>query len=146
MKVPVELRACEAIVAHGVSKTTWWLFDAGRWCSVRDFPDAQLHREDAPPGIVWQTRAELELPIGTWLMRVRTRPIRERTEDPLSYLRRESLRARWHSQRSYFRVGKRGHLQPADAAQAPQDPLDDERTRSMGEEPGSDRGGSEIPE
>jgi hypothetical protein len=119
--VVVEVRASEAIVPHGVAKTTWWVFDGQRWRSVKEHPDATLERQDSPPGVVWETRAELRLPVGAWLMRVRTRPRQQQFRDPMRYLRGESLRAHWHTQRSYFVVGPRGVLQPARREDAPDD-------------------------
>jgi hypothetical protein len=80
------------------------------WVHVSAWSGALSERLDAGAGTVWQSRTELKLPRGTYLMRVESRPNPYARESPLDYLTRGAPSKSRKTRRSYFRVGRAGEL------------------------------------
>ena len=108
----IELDDGEVVVARGTRAISWWVRKGDGWINARGWPGAKVEQLPPGPGTVWQCRLELELPLGTVLMRVESRPVPLARKDPLDYLERETRRARRKVTRTYFKVGSRGALLP----------------------------------
>jgi hypothetical protein len=106
----IELNDGEVVVARGTRAISWWVRKGEGWVNARGWPGAKVEQLDAGPGTVWQCRLELELPLGTVLMRVESHPVPLSRKDPFEYLERETRRARRKVRRTYFKVGRRGAL------------------------------------
>jgi len=106
----IELNDGEVVVARGTRAITWWVRKGESWINARGWPGAKVEQLAAGPGTVWQCRLELELPLGTVLMRVESHPVALARKDPFDYLERETRRARRKVTRTYFKVGRRGAL------------------------------------
>ena len=106
----VELTDGEVVVARGTRAVTWWVRSGDAWINARGWPGAKVEQLEPGPGTVWQCRLDLELPRGTLLMRVESRPLATARVDPFAYLEREAVRARRRVLRTYFKVGRRGAL------------------------------------
>jgi hypothetical protein len=105
------LSACERTVDGGTSLTSWLYHDQQGWQSLKDHPNATFTRMDCGPGVLWETVAEVSLPIGTWLTRIDRSPNDSlRPEDPLVYLQRQVRTRRYQTRRTYFQVNARGKL------------------------------------
>jgi hypothetical protein len=106
----IELSDGEIVVTRGTRAITWWVKKGEGWVNARGWPGAKVEQLDAGPGTVWQCRLDLELPLGTLLMRVESHPAPAGRKEPLDYLEREIRRARRRVIRTYFKVGRRGKL------------------------------------
>ena len=106
----IELTDGEFVVKRGTRAISGWVRKSDGWINARESPGAKVEQLDAGPGTVWQCRLDLELPRGTLLMRVESRPVPAARKDPLEYLERETRRARRTVIRTYFKVGRRGEL------------------------------------
>lgn len=110
----VELLSDECVVERGTMKTTWWVRNADSWLAAHEWPGALEKEPNARPGTIWESRLELQLPVGQLLMRVESRPAAARQRDALDYLSRETRSTARSTRRSYYRVGRRGELKPAE--------------------------------
>jgi hypothetical protein len=117
--VKVRVVAFECVVASGTRKTTWLVHLAGQWVSAKDVPGAELTRETAGAGTIWQTVAELPLQVGCWVQQVQSSPLRAAHTDPLRYLQQESRGMKRRTARTYFRVTADGRLQAPPKGEIP---------------------------
>jgi hypothetical protein len=78
--------------------------------AATQWPQAEVDDRDAGPGIVWERRVSLLLPVGTVLLRLETRPSRAPARSPLDYLTRELKTAERQTLRTRWIVGPRGSL------------------------------------
>jgi hypothetical protein len=106
----LELTDGEIVVPRGTRAVSWWVKKGEGWINARGWPETKVESLDAGPGTVWESRLELEVPLGTLLMRVETNPAPLERTDPFGYLERETRRARRRVVRTYFKVGRRGQL------------------------------------
>jgi hypothetical protein len=115
--VSVEVVDEERIVDRGTAQVNWFVRLNDGWVHVSTWPGAVSERLDAGAGTVWQSRTQLALPRGTYLMRVESRPSNYTREDPLDYLTRGAPSKSRKTRRNYYTVGRSGEL-----CSAPQDP------------------------
>jgi hypothetical protein len=111
----VEVIDEERIVPRGTAQVNWFVRMNDGWVHVSAWPGAFSERLDAGAGTVWQSRTELELPRGTHLMRVESRPSAYAREDPLGYLTRGAPSKSRKTRRSYYVVGRAGELRRIEA-------------------------------
>ena len=113
----VELIDEERIVPRGTAQVNWFVRLNDGWVHVSTWPGARSERLAAGAGTVWQSRTELDLPRGSRLMRVESRPDIYSRESPLDYLTRGAPSKTRKLRRTYYRVGRQGELQvtPDDA-------------------------------
>jgi hypothetical protein len=110
--VSVALFDEETIVPHGTRRVVWFVRVAEAWVAPSAQPLAVVENRDAGAGTVWERSTIVDLPIGTELMRVETRPMPVRHADPLRYLVKEARHVRRETRRTYFHVDARGQLLP----------------------------------
>jgi len=89
MSVRVELVESEAVVARGVRCVRWRLLSEGRGSDVASLPGARVESLPSSPGVVWQRRIELSLPVGARLEREVTSPGEQRRIEVLEHLGRD---------------------------------------------------------
>jgi hypothetical protein len=106
----IELTDGEVVVARGTRAISWWVKKGESWINARGWPGTKVEQLESGPGTVWECRLDLEVPRGTLLMRVESRPLSGARTDPFEYLERETRRARRSVLRTYFKVGRRGQL------------------------------------
>jgi hypothetical protein len=106
----VEVVDEESIVERGTGQVNWFVRLNDAWVHVSTWPGARQERLDAGAGTVWQSRTELDLPRGTRLMRVESRPSTYARESPLEYLTRGAPSKRRKTRRNYYLVGRSGAL------------------------------------
>ena len=70
----VEVVDEERIVERGTGQINWFVRKNDGWVHVTEWPGARSQRLDAGAGTVWQSRTEIEVPRGTRMMRVESRP------------------------------------------------------------------------
>jgi len=116
--VAVEVTQSETVVERGTRAVVWFVKSSDAWLNAGEYPGARVERRDPGPGTIWESSVELDLPPGTRLMRVETRPAKDSADDALDYLLKETRRARRRTERSYFRVGRSGALVREDRAGA----------------------------
>ena len=109
----VEVIDEERIVERGTAQVNWFVRQNDGWVHVSAWPGALSERLDAGAGTVWQSRTELEVPRGTYLMRVESRPSSYKREDPLAYLTRGAPSKSRKTRRNYYTAGRAGLLCPA---------------------------------
>jgi hypothetical protein len=110
----VELVDCARVVPYGEARVTWFVRKSDGWVRAAEWPGAAVEQRDAGPGTVWERAVTVELPAGTELLRVETRPRAEAPKDPLSYFDRRGSRAR-ATRRTRYRVGVGGRVLPLSA-------------------------------
>lgn len=108
----IELSEGEYVVARGVRRVRWSLHVNDGWMGVRDVQGAETQSVDARSGTVWEQRISLELPAGTRLLRVETRPQPPERRDALEYLT-GTPRTRTQRTRQVFVVTPDGRLERA---------------------------------
>lgn len=106
----VEVIDEERIVERGTAQVNWFVQFNDGWVHVSEWPGARSERLDAGAGTVWQSRTELDVPRGTRIMRVESRPNPYARESPLQYLTRGAPAKSRRVRRSYFLVGRAGGL------------------------------------
>ena len=109
--VRVELVESEHVVPYGEARVTWLVQKADGWVRATEWPSAVLEDRDAGPGTVWERAVIVELPPGTLLERVESRPRPLPRKDPLSYFDRQGARPR-ATRRTRYRVDVGGRLVP----------------------------------
>jgi hypothetical protein len=109
-RVCIELVEEEVVVEHGTRRVVWFVRHADAWEHASAWPGTVTTQRDAGPGTVWERVLELEVPIGTPLMRVETRPAPAPPRNALDYLRQEQRVAARHVRRAYFRADAHGRL------------------------------------
>lgn len=102
----------ERIVERGTAQVNWFVRHNDAWVHVSTWPGARSSRLDASAGTVWQSRTELDVQLGTRLMRVESRPQRYARESPLEYLTRGAPSKSRKVRRTYYAVGRAGELTP----------------------------------
>ena len=112
----IELVGGERVVERGTSEVTWWVRRGRAWLNASEWPGAELERLEAGPGTIWETRIELELPAGSILLRVESRPGARVRRDAMDWLRSAARGASRAVRRSYFRVGRSGELETLERA------------------------------
>jgi hypothetical protein len=108
----VEVIDEERIVARGTGQVNWFVRQNDAWVHVSAWPGARSERLNASAGTVWQSRTELDLPRGTRLMRVESRPSNYARETPLEYLTRGAPSKSRQLRRNYYLVSRAGQLTP----------------------------------
>jgi hypothetical protein len=111
--VVVEVIDEERIAPRGTAQVNWFVRLNDGWVHVSAWPGALSERLDAGAGTVWQSRTQLGLPRGTYLMRVESRPNPYVREDPLDYLTRGAPNKSRKTRRNYYTVGRLGELNSA---------------------------------
>lgn len=111
----VEVIDEERIVPRGTAQVNWFVRMNDGWVHVSAWPGALSERLDAGAGTVWQSRTELQVPRGTYFMRVESRPTSYAREDPLAYLTRGAPGKSRKTRRNYYTAGRAGELRPAPA-------------------------------
>ncbi|HWZ89634.1 MAG TPA: hypothetical protein VNW92_12310 [Polyangiaceae bacterium] len=109
-EVAVEVVDEERIVERGTAQVNWFVRINDGWVHVSAWPGARSERLDAGAGTVWQSRTELDLPRGTYLMRVESRPSPYARESALDYLTRGAPSKSRKTRRNYYTVGRMGEL------------------------------------
>jgi hypothetical protein len=100
----------ELVAGRGSSEVTWRVAKNDGWQRPGGVAGARVERLERGAGVIWRTRIELELPRGTRLMRVETRP-NPGKRSTLAHLTQPSLGARKQTRRSEYRVGAGGVLE-----------------------------------
>ncbi len=116
--VTIELTEGEYIAPRGTRKVTWLIRYNDVWVHVSEWAGVQVERCEAKSGVVWENLTRLQVPVGTPLTRVESRPAAYVARDALDYLRRPPDAAR-RVFRQEFRVGRRGELLRSQAPGAP---------------------------
>jgi len=106
----VEVIDEERIVPRGTAQVNWFVRLNDAWVHVSAWPGAHSERLDAGAGTVWQSRTEIQVPRGTRLMRVESRPNDYARESPLDYLTRGAPSKSRRVRRTYYAVGRAGDL------------------------------------
>lgn len=109
----VEVIDEERIVPRGTAQVNWFVRLNDAWVHVSTWPGALSERLDAGAGTVWQSRTEIQVPRGTQLMRVESRPSDYSRESPLDYLTRGAPSKSRRLRRNYYVVGRAGDLRPS---------------------------------
>jgi hypothetical protein len=107
----------EHVVPHGARETTWFVRVRDAWVAAHATTGAVCERLEAGPGTVWRQRIELDLPVGTRLMRVESAPNLQR-KTPLQYLAGGPASARKVLRRE-FQVTTKGELVHFEATRLP---------------------------
>lgn len=110
MEHEIQLEMFEAVTSGGTRRVSWHVAEGERWLAAANYPGARVDLVDRKPGVVWQRRVVLCLPMGARLMRVESQPGSTVQRDPLAYLWKAGRSAPQKVQRSYFSVGPRGSL------------------------------------
>lgn len=110
--VTIELTEGEYIAQRGTREVTWLIRLNDAWVHVSKWPEAQIERRQAQPGVVWENRTQLVVKAGARLTRVESRPAPRVKRDALDYLARP-LGAPRRVLRQEFRVSGRGELERA---------------------------------
>jgi hypothetical protein len=108
----IELTYCERIVGRGNQRTAWFVKTGHAWTKASEWPGATVEHRDSGPGTVWEQVVSLDVPPGTELMRVDSRPRATPRKDPLAYLRSGAKDPPRATRRSLFRVDGAGKLVP----------------------------------
>lgn len=109
----VVLTTSETVAERGITRVTWRIKEGDGWVGAAEHPGAALERVDAGPGTVWETRITIELPVGTLLTRIESRPAPYPERGVLEYLSREVRLPPRRVKKALYRVGRRGELVPA---------------------------------
>ncbi|MEB2310402.1 MAG: hypothetical protein OZ921_01285 [Sorangiineae bacterium] len=106
----VELTSSESVGERGTTRLTWRVRVGDGWVGAADYPGVTIERLAAGPGTIWEIRLVLELPTGTLLMRVDSRPGEPQRGDVLDFLARAPRLPPRRVRRTLYRVGPRGAL------------------------------------
>jgi hypothetical protein len=106
----VEVVEGEHVAGRGTSEITWFVRQNDAWVHVSEWPGVEIERLDAGPGTVWQSRVILRLVRETPLMRVETRPAPDERAGAFEHLKRGPKPPPRHTDRRYYKVGRRGDL------------------------------------
>jgi hypothetical protein len=106
----VEVIDEERIVERGTAQVNWFVRLNDGWVHVSAWPGARSQRLDAGAGTVWQSRTELDVPRGTYLMRVESRPSVYKHGSALDYLTRGAPSKSRKTRRNYYTVARGGVL------------------------------------
>jgi hypothetical protein len=109
-RVSIDLTEGEYIAPRGTRELTWLIRINDAWVHVSQWPEAEIERCQATPGVVWQNVTHLTVPAGTRLTRVESRPAPYAKRDALDYLTRSKTQAARRVLRQEYRVGPRGDL------------------------------------
>ena len=107
----VELVEEEVVMAGGASTVAWLVRHHDGWLRAPSHPSALSERLERRSGVVWRTRVTLELPRGSELVRVETRPA-ARQKSALEHLTGGGRGAPRKTSRRAYRVGTGGELIP----------------------------------
>lgn len=97
------------IVERGERLQVWFVRHNAHWVRAAEHPSVRTAMKDdaadtIPPGTVWVRRTELELPRGTLLRRIISRPRVSQHFSASDYLKREIRSVRRARQEYYYRV------------------------------------------
>jgi hypothetical protein len=107
----VTLAEEEVVLSGGAGTVRWFVRYHDGWVRAQSHPSAQSERLERGSGVVWRTRVTLELPRGSELVRVETRPA-PRKQSALEHLTGGARGAARRTLRRAYRVGVRGELVP----------------------------------
>ncbi len=108
-ELPIDLTSGEYVAPRGKREITWLVALNDDWVHVSAWPGAEVERNQAMSGTVWENRTRLRVAPGTRLMRIESRPIAYKQRDALDYLSRGGGENR-QIVRQEFQVGGRGEL------------------------------------
>lgn len=106
----VELVSSERVAERGTVQVAWWVRRGAAWVAANRWPGVRVEQLEAGPGTVWESRATLDVPAGTELMRVESRPMPDERRSPLEFLQRERRQIPRRVLRARYRVGPKGDL------------------------------------
>ena len=104
----------EFVAARGSARVVWLVKKNDGWVRASSVPGASSERLSAGPGIVWRTRVELQLPRGTHVVRLETRPEPRPTSTMEHLTGGAPGRKREVTRRQLRRVVAGGLLEPVD--------------------------------
>ncbi len=99
----------EVVMAGGAATVSWLVRHHDGWVRASSHPSAASERLERGSSVVWRTRVTLELPRGSALVRVETRPA-PRPKNVLDHLTGTARGAPKKSLRRVYRVGPGGEL------------------------------------
>lgn len=108
--VTIELVDEEYVVARGTAEVHWFVRVNDAWQHAASCAGAREERLDPAPGVVYRTRVLLDVPQGTRLLRVESKPGAPRRETILEHLRRGPSLPPRRTLRRVYEVDARGHL------------------------------------
>ena len=111
MSVRVEVVESEQVVARGVRCVRWRLWSGTRWTDVAGLPSAHVESLPSAPGVVWQRRIEISLPVGARLEREVTSPRQAQRVEVLEHLARDRRRAAQRVAKDRYVVLRDGRLE-----------------------------------
>jgi hypothetical protein len=101
----------ELVAERGSVKIAWLVSHNDGWIPASKCEGATRERLDTSPRVVWRSRVELELPRGTRVLRVETRPAQKRGST-LAHLTGSARSAGQGVVKTRFVVGRGGRLAP----------------------------------
>ncbi len=110
--VPLERVAVveeEVVMSGGASTVSWLVRHHDGWVRAPSHPTARSERLERGSGVVWRTRVALELPRGSELVRIETRPAL-RQKSALEHLTGGARGAARKTLRRVYRVAAGGEL------------------------------------
>jgi hypothetical protein len=99
----------EVVMPGGAAIVSWLVRYHDGWVRAQSHPSASSERLERGSGVVWRTRVTLELPRGTELVRVETRPAAGQ-KSALDHLTGGARGAPRKTLRRAYRVGAGGEL------------------------------------
>ena len=111
MSVRVAVVESEQVVARGVRCVRWRLLGGARDANVAELPGARVESLPSAPGVVWQRRIELSLPVGARLEREVTSPGDAPRRDVLEHLERKRRGVAQRVARDRYVVLRDGRLE-----------------------------------
>ncbi len=110
-KAPVELFEEEFVVARGTAQVHWFVRLNDGWVHCASYDGARATQLDTGAGVVYRTRVDLDLALGTELMRVESRPERPQRRSAVEHLLQPRTSQPRKTVRRYFVVARGGRLQ-----------------------------------
>jgi hypothetical protein len=107
----VEVVEWERVAPRGSARAAWYVRREQGWVKAAEWTGAIVTRVDSGPGTVWERRIRFEVPLGTELLRVESRPRATQRKDPMAYLRGTAPRAPEARRRDVFVVERGGRLE-----------------------------------
>jgi hypothetical protein len=108
--IGIELLEEEFVVQRGTAAVHWFVRHNDSWLNCQHYAGARATTLDAGAGTVYRTRVELDVPTGTRLMRVESRPGRPARRSAVEHLLRAVQSTPRDTRRTYYAVGPRGAL------------------------------------
>lgn len=99
----------ERVVDRGTNEIKWFVRVRDAWVPAAKVEGASTELESASgPGVVWRRHTQIELPVGTRVLRIEQRP-NELVRTPLEHLTKSRSSPR-KTQRRLYSIGMRGEL------------------------------------